>query len=140
MGDVACLPEPTDYHQPTPTVPDLPPIDRDAIANLRDLNPGDNGEFLREIIGIYIEDTPKRIADLKACLASGDAPAFTRAAHTIKGSSANVGAQVLKGIAERLEFASRKEGLGQAEPMIVESEVEFAKVSTELGKIGAQNS
>ena len=126
MGDVACLPEPTDYHQPTPTVPDLPPIDRDAIANLRDLNPGDNGEFLREIIGIYIEDTPKRIADLKACLASGDAPAFTRAAHTIKGSSANVGAQVLKAVAERLEYQSRMEGLGGVGPLIADCDAAFA--------------
>ena len=93
MGDLARPAEPTDNSQPTPTVPDLSPIDPDAIANLRELNPGDNGEFLREIIGIYIEDTPKRIADLKACLASGDTSAFTRAAHTIKGSSANVGAR-----------------------------------------------
>ena len=121
-------------------MPDIPSIDPDAISNLRELNPGDGGEFLREIIAIYLEDTPKRLADLRTHLNAGDVGGFTRAAHTIKGSSANVGAQVLKGIAERLEFASRKEGLGQAEPMIVESEVEFAKVSTELGKIGAQNS
>jgi len=39
-------------------VPDLPIIDPVAISNLRDLNPGDNGEFLREIVGIYLEDTP----------------------------------------------------------------------------------
>jgi hypothetical protein len=46
-------------------VPDLPSIDPDAIANLRELNPGDNGEFLREIIAIYLEDTPKRLAEMK---------------------------------------------------------------------------
>ena len=137
MGDVACLPEPTDYHQPTPTVPALPPIDRDAIANLRDLNPGDNGEFLREIIGIYIEDTPKRIADLKACLASGDAPAFTRAAHTIKGSSANVGAQVLRAAAARLEFLSRTEGLGAVAQLVADCEAEFARAAAELRKLSA---
>ena len=137
MGDVACLPEPTDYHQPTPTVPDLPPIDRDAIANLRDLNPGDNGEFLREIIGIYIEDTPKRIADLKACLASGDAPAFTRAAHTITGSAANVGAQVRRAAAERLEFLSRTEGLGAVAQLVADCEAEFARAAAELRKLSA---
>jgi HPt (histidine-containing phosphotransfer) domain-containing protein len=113
-------------------VPDLSPIDPDAIANLRELNPGDNGEFLREIVGIYIEDTPKRIADLKACLASGDTSAFTRAAHTIKGSSANVGAQALKVVAERLEFLSRKEGLSAAAPLVAECEAEFARAASEL--------
>ena len=113
-------------------MPDQKSIDLEAIQNLRDLNPGDGGEFLREIVGIYIEDTPKRIAELKAALASGDVATFTRAAHTIKGSSANVGAQVLKGLSERLEFMSRKEGLGNAAPMIADCEAEFARVVTEL--------
>ena len=116
---------------------DLPTIDPDAIANLRELNPGDNGEFLREIIGIYIEDTPKRIADLKACLASGDTQAFTRAAHTIKGSSANVGAQALKGIAERLELISRKDGLGAVAPLVADCEAEFARAAAELRRLSA---
>jgi HPt (histidine-containing phosphotransfer) domain-containing protein len=116
-------------------VPDLPTIDQEAIANLRDLNPGDGGEFLREIIAIYIEDTPKRIVDMKKCLASGDVTTFTRAAHTIKGSSANVGAQVLKAIAERLEALSRKEGLAVVEPLIADCEEEFARVATALRKL-----
>jgi HPt (histidine-containing phosphotransfer) domain-containing protein len=116
-------------------VPDQNSIDLEAIQNLRDLNPGDGGEFLREIVGIYIEDTPKRIADLKAALAAGDVATFTRAAHTIKGSSANVGAQVLKGISERLESMSRKEGLANAAPMIADCEAEFARVAAALSAL-----
>lgn len=116
-------------------MPDIPTIDLEAISNLRELNPGDHGEFLREIVSIYVEDTPKRIADLKACLASGDAVTFTRAAHTIKGSSANVGAQVLRGIAERLEVISRKEGLGGVSGLIAECEAEFERVKAELARI-----
>jgi histidine phosphotransfer protein HptB len=116
---------------------ELPPIDPEAIANLRDLNPGDGGEFLREIVAIYIEDTPRRIADLKACLATSDVQTFTRAAHTIKGSSANVGAQVLKGVAERLEIISRKEGLSAVAPLIASCEVEFARAAAELRRLSA---
>jgi HPt (histidine-containing phosphotransfer) domain-containing protein len=115
----------------------LSSIDPDAIANLRDLNPGDGGEFLREIIGIYIDDTPKRLADLRVCLASGDVTTFTRAAHTIKGSSANLGAQVLKGIAERLEQISRKDGLATVAPLIADCEAEFVRVTTELKKLAS---
>ena len=115
----------------------LPSIDPEAISNLRELNPGDKGEFLREIVSIYIEDTPKRLADLRSCLASGDVNAFTRAAHTIKGSSANVGAQVLKGFAERLETVSRKEGLGGVSGLIADCEAEFERVKVELRRISA---
>jgi HPt (histidine-containing phosphotransfer) domain-containing protein len=118
-------------------VPDLPTIDPDAIANLRDLNPGDGGEFLREIINIYLEDTPKRLADLRTCLASGDVTTFTRAAHTVKGSSANVGAQNLKAIAERLEQVSRKDGLGAVGTLIDDCEAEFGRVMAELRKLSA---
>jgi histidine phosphotransfer protein HptB len=118
-------------------VPELPTIDPEAIANLRELNPGDGGEFLREIISIYLEDTPKRLADLRTCLASGDVATFTRAAHTIKGSSANVGALALKAIAERLELISRKEGLGAVAPLIDDCQQEFARVTTELRKLSA---
>ena len=138
MGDLARPASPTPPPcQPPTTVPDLPPIDADAIANLRDLNPGDNGEFLREIVGIYIEDTPKRIAELKACLASGDTPAFTRAAHTIKGSSANVGAQALRAVAERLELLSRTEGLGGVAQLVADCEAQFARAEAELRKLSA---
>jgi HPt (histidine-containing phosphotransfer) domain-containing protein len=118
-------------------VADLPSIDPESIASLRELNPGDNGEFLREIVGIYIEDTPKRIAEMKASLASGDVGAFTRAAHTIKGSSANVGAQGLKSIAERLEFVSRKEGLGQVNSLIADCEAEFTRAAAELRRLSS---
>jgi HPt (histidine-containing phosphotransfer) domain-containing protein len=118
-------------------VSDLPTIDPEAIANLRDLNPGDGGVFLREIIAIYIEDTPKRLADLRTCLASGDVSTFTRAAHTIKGSSANVGAQHLRSMSERLELISRKEGLGGVSSMIAECEAEFGRVTAALKKLSA---
>jgi HPt (histidine-containing phosphotransfer) domain-containing protein len=114
---------------------DTPAIDPGAISSLRELNPGDNGEFLREIITIYLEDTPKRIAELKACLASGDTATFTRAAHTIKGSSANVGAVALKGVAERMELLSKRQGLGAMAPLIADCEAEFARATAELRAI-----
>jgi histidine phosphotransfer protein HptB len=116
---------------------ELPTIDPDAIANLRDLNPGDNGEFLREIVAIYIEDTPKRIDDMRRSLAAGDVGTFTRAAHTIKGSSSNVGAQVLRALAERLERISRTDGLGAVTPMVAECDVEFARAAAELRSLAA---
>ena len=116
-------------------MPDIPIIDPESIANLRDLNPGDNGEFLREIVSIYIEDTPKRIEDLKKSLAAGDLDSFTRAAHTIKGSSANVGAVALRAVAERLEQIARKDGLGKVAPMIDDCETEFGRAMAELRRL-----
>jgi histidine phosphotransfer protein HptB len=107
-------------------------IDPEAIATLKELNPDDGGAFLKEIVGIYLEDTPKRLLDLKSSMAEGNAVLFTRTAHTIKGSSANVGAVVLAGVAERLEALSRKEGMGGVAAMVAECEAQFARAAAEL--------
>ena len=116
-------------------MPEHPVIDPLAIENLRSLNPGDNDEFLREIIGIFLEDTPLRIVELKESLAAGDAGKFTRAAHSIKGSSANLGAMVLRAVAETLEHQSRQEGLASMGGRIAAIQAEFARAEAELRKL-----
>lgn len=114
---------------------DIPIIDPQAIASLRALNADDNDEFLREIAGIFLEDTPKRIADLDQSLVTGDAGKFTRAAHSIKGSSANLGALTLRAAAETLETHARKDGLKGVDGMIAAIKAEFARAQTELERI-----
>lgn len=113
---------------------DLPLVDQQSIANLRELNPGDNDEFLREIIGIYLEDTPARIAELEESLAGGDTARFTRAAHSIKGSSSNLGAMAVRAIAETLEHQSSKQGLGDVVGLITTLKQKFAETRVELSK------
>ena len=116
-------------------MPDPLVIDPQAIENLRALNPGDNDEFLREITGIFMEDTPRRLAELDRSLEQGDAQTFTRAAHSIKGSSANVGASSVRAVAEKLEHHARTQGLAGAGPLLSELKNEYARAETELGKL-----
>jgi HPt (histidine-containing phosphotransfer) domain-containing protein len=116
-------------------MPDNPVIDLQAVENLRALNPGDNDEFLRELVGIYLEDTPQRIAELESGLATGDAAKFVRAAHSIKGSSANLGAAALRSVAERLEQHARKEGLGNVHGWIAQVKEEFARTEREFARL-----
>lgn len=107
-------------------------IDPEAIANLRALNPDDHDEFLREIVGIFLEDTPARIAELDHSLAAADTPRFIRAAHSIKGSSSNLGASRLRHEAELLERHSRDRGLAGTAPLIASVKAEFARARQEL--------
>lgn len=119
-------------------MPDPSVIDPQAIENLRALNPDDNDEFLREIAGIFLEDTPLRITELDQSLAAGDAAKFTRAAHSIKGSSANLGALALRVAAEKLEHQSRTRGLADVEALIAQVKAEFARAQTELSALIAK--
>ena len=110
-------------------------IDPQAIENLRALNPGYNDAFVREITGIFLEDTPQRIAELDQCLAAGDTAKFTRAAHSIKGSSANLGALALLAVAQQLEERARKEGLAGVTALLASLKLEFGRAQAELGRL-----
>src|SRR3954464_7353866 len=110
-------------------------IDPQAIQNLRALNPGDNDEFLREITTIFLEDTPLRIAELDQSLASGDVTKFTRAAHSIKGSSSNLGAMALRAVAEQLEHLARTAGLAGVVSLVDAVKAEFVRTHAELNRL-----
>jgi len=114
---------------------DLPLIDSESIENLRSLNPGDGDEFLREIITIYLEDTPQRIAELEESLADGDNVRFTRAAHSVKGSSANLGAMTVRSVAEQLEHQSNKQGLGNVAELVTALKIQFGRAQVEFAKL-----
>jgi HPt (histidine-containing phosphotransfer) domain-containing protein len=110
-------------------------IDPQAIENLRALNPDDGDAFLREIAGIYLEDTPVRLQELDQSLAVGDTGKFTRAAHSIKGSSANLGANGVRALAEKLEHQSRDHGLSNVTGLIAELKTAYTEASAELSRI-----
>src|SRR5471032_2427917 len=109
-----------------------PIINPAAIQSLRSLGGDDDDSFLREIIAIFLTDTPVRIAELEAGLRDGNADTFMRAAHSIKGSSSNMGATVLQETAERLETESRTVGLTGMSARVAEVKAEFAKARAEL--------
>jgi histidine phosphotransfer protein HptB len=110
-------------------------IDPEAIENLRALNPDDGDAFLRDIVGIFLEDTPQRLAELRESLLMGDQVRFTRAAHSIKGSASNLGAMQLRAVAEQLEHQSKTHGLVEVEGLISDLEARFEATRSELSRI-----
>jgi HPt (histidine-containing phosphotransfer) domain-containing protein len=110
-------------------------IDMQAIDGLRELSPDAGGEFLRELIEIYLQDTPQRIAELVDALSKKDGPAFTRAAHTIKGSSSNFGATKLTKVAHELEMQGKSDDLSASSVSCAKLSEEYALVAEALSKI-----
>ena len=110
-------------------------IDLQAIEDLRALNPGDHDEFMHEIIAIFLEDTPERITELEAAFAAGDLVKFSRAAHSIKGSSANLGAAALRLVAGQLEERSRGPDVAGLPPLVASLKAEFDRTKAELNRL-----
>ena len=86
-------------------------------------------------MGIFLEDMPRRLTELDSGLATGDAAKFSRAAHSIKGSSGNLGALALRDVAGQLEERSQNDGLGDVAGLLGELKVQFERVQAELKKL-----
>ena len=110
-------------------------INPEAIQALRELSPEGDGEFLKELIGIFLEDTPKHLAQLEEALARQDAVVATRAAHTIKGSSGNFGAEGFARLAREIESAGKDGNFPAAAALVPEFKRQFEKVAAALKQL-----
>ena len=92
-------------------------------------------EFLEELIDVYLEDTPNRLVQLRQALDGGDTETLIREAHTLKSSSANLGAMALSALAKTMEFAGRNGKLADMETDVHQFKQQFAQVKTTLETI-----
>lgn len=86
-------------------------LDEAALGELATSVGGDVA-FVSELIDAYLGDAPLQVAQIQQAAEAGDVASVVRPAHTLKSSSATVGAQRLAATARRLELASRSEDLG----------------------------
>lgn len=85
---------------------DLPILDDAVIAELRESTGGDM-DFVRELVEAYIDEGRGYLEAMVAAAAAGDAEAMLRPAHTLKSSSATMGAMRLAGLCRAIEEAAR---------------------------------
>jgi HPt (histidine-containing phosphotransfer) domain-containing protein len=85
---------------------DGPILDEGVLTELTEATGGDIG-FVRELVETYLADTPPQLEAMTAAVEADDADALVRPAHTLKSSSATVGAMRLSSIARELEMAGR---------------------------------
>ena len=81
-------------------------LDLTTLQNLVDLDDGVH-ELLSEMIGIFREDTPRRIQDILAAVAKGNALELSHAAHALKGGAGALGANAMRHLAAELEALAR---------------------------------
>jgi HPt (histidine-containing phosphotransfer) domain-containing protein len=96
-------------------VPDAEPqvLDAAILAELRETT-GDDAAFVRELVQTYLADVPVQLEGIVEAIGADDAAALVRPAHTLKSSSATVGAMRLSAVARRLEMSGRSGVLDDA--------------------------
>jgi signal transduction histidine kinase/CheY-like chemotaxis protein len=105
-----------------------PVLDDSVLDELREVL----GDEVDKIVQVYLEDAPRLIAQLERAAVGNDPIALRVAAHTLKSSSANVGARTLSDAARDLEHGARDGTLGQPETLVARIVTEFAQVRRAL--------
>jgi HPt (histidine-containing phosphotransfer) domain-containing protein len=72
------------------------------VSYLQEISGGER-ELICEIVAVFREDVPPRIAAIHAAVTSDDIAEAARLAHALKGAAGSLGAQRLEQIAYRLE-------------------------------------
>jgi signal transduction histidine kinase/CheY-like chemotaxis protein/HPt (histidine-containing phosphotransfer) domain-containing protein len=108
-----------------------PTLDRAAVANLVETL-GDDDEAIGEIVGTYVESAPALIESMLTAARASDAEGLGFAAHTLKSSSAIVGAMRISRSCALLEQQSRAHILDGAVDRVLQIEAMYGPVSAAL--------
>ncbi|MEM5788750.1 MAG: Hpt domain-containing protein, partial [Syntrophobacteraceae bacterium] len=104
-------------------------MDHAAIRMLKTLESPRNVNLFEKVIRTYLDDTPERIDTMIRGFRAGDIESIGRAAHTLKSSSANLGATRLAELCRKVEEAGRTGPVESIEKMIEQIETEYLRVS-----------
>lgn len=89
---------------------------------------GDDRDFYRELLQMFVDDAPLRIEELMAAIDAHDATRICSVAHGMKGAAANLSANAVRDCAHQLETLARQGAIqGYESP--------FARLRKELRRL-----
>jgi len=112
------------------TIPRDELLDQAIIAELRDMPPSDGVSMLRELVDLFLEGAPQRIAQLNMVARDPGQLAFH--AHALKSMSLNLGAKRIVELARQLEEAGRDASLNNVPVLLKDLEAVFNQTKTHL--------
>ena len=96
-------------------------IDRDYLLEIS----GGDSEFERDLIQTFLEAAPALLQSYAAAIESNAGLGVRHAAHTLKGSSRSIGANVFAQVCEAAEKAARADDLATCQELLPEIEASF---------------
>jgi signal transduction histidine kinase/ligand-binding sensor domain-containing protein/CheY-like chemotaxis protein/HPt (histidine-containing phosphotransfer) domain-containing protein len=115
---------------PPPLRPtELPVLDPGRLASLRRLGELTGQPLVRDVVDGFLKETPGRLARMRGALVRGDAEELAFIAHSLKGSSGQLGALRVAALSGELEGRGKNEDLDGAPGLLAEIEREAARVA-----------
>lgn len=120
------LQAPASVPAPTALPPAAPcPVNRSVFEPLCQVL----GESLAQAIEPFLEDAPRCIADIEQAMTAGDHLLARERAHTLKGASANLGAELLAQMAAQIEQQAAQGEAQQLLPLLAPLRGEYAALA-----------
>ncbi|MFO1076630.1 MAG: Hpt domain-containing protein [Planctomycetota bacterium] len=82
-------------------------LDMSVVEELLSFADDGDPELLIDLIQMFLEDGPAKVQSITQGLDEGDLEKVERAAHSLKGTSGNLGARILQDSCEAMQIASR---------------------------------
>lgn len=116
-------------------VPDSarPVLDARVVARLERLGAASGHDLVGQLARLFLVEADARISALRLALAEGDAAEVVRSAHTLSGSSANLGATDLARLCATLSLHNRAADLVGRTELLTGIEAELERVRSALG-------
>ena len=111
-----------------------PPIDRRVIHTLQSLQIEGEPDVLSKIINIYLTGSDPLIDELREAHGAKDFEKVQNVAHSLKSSSANVGAMALSELCNDIEVACKHNAVDKSTALVAAVELEFLRVKDTLSK------
>jgi HPt (histidine-containing phosphotransfer) domain-containing protein len=107
-------------------------IDPQALERLKEWG-GD--KLAGQMVRLFLQNTGTRMDQIRSGVSGGDLQETERGAHSLKSSAANIGAEVLRTLATRMESAALESNVEDARALLPELETAYAEAMTQLAVI-----
>jgi CheY-like chemotaxis protein len=114
-------------------------IDMSALAGLRQYQEDGCPDIVTELIGLFLDEAPKKIDAMEGAVARGEFEVLKKIAHTLKGTSASIGARRLSALCAWIETVPTPENLKETLPRL-KREFERVRQLLENEKAGENSS
>ena len=115
------------------TNPDV--LDPAVVDSLRQLTPPGEPDVLGEVLRLFLDEVPRRVERLKAAWRESNAGELQRAAHSLKGSSGNIGARHMHEICKQLDQRGTAGDFNGARHLIDSLDEEYTRVEAEIHRL-----
>ncbi|MEP0886373.1 response regulator, partial [Trichocoleus sp. ST-U3] len=116
--------------EPVPVLEEA--IDTWVLRDFRATLGSDANQFLVQLIELYLEDAPSLLAAMDEAVTQINPAQMQEAAHTLKSSSASLGAMNLSNLCEQLEMLGQTGTTVGAREIITQVQSEYERVKTAL--------